>query len=260
MNRREFGLSTLGLAAFAGAADPKPPRMSLLVPAYFYPGGDGRKAWDGLIGAASRAPVVAIANPASGPGATRDPNYTKVLDRARREWVTLIGYISTLHGKRPVAEARADMDLWPRLYPQIRGFFLDEQASDPAKLALYEDLSAHGRKVLPGGKTVANPGTICDEAYIARKTSDVACLFEHFQGYDAFRPPAWAAKYEPGRFAVIPYAIDGVEGMRRAIRDAASRRIGWIFVTDHRGANPYDRLPSYWEDEVKAVAAMNAAS
>ena len=64
-------------AAFATpvtAADPSAkPRTTLLVPAYFYPAGDGLQHWDDLLAAADRVPIVAIVNPASGPGKAADP-------------------------------------------------------------------------------------------------------------------------------------------------------------------------------------------
>ncbi len=46
----------------------RPPKLSLWVPAYYYPNGPGLREWDRLIAAARLVPIVAIANPASGPG------------------------------------------------------------------------------------------------------------------------------------------------------------------------------------------------
>ena len=85
-----FAILCLSLGPGAGrAADPEPPRLSILVPAYFYPSGRGLKEWEKLIDAAGRAPIVAIANPASGPGKKVDPNYTAVIRRAAKAGVTV---------------------------------------------------------------------------------------------------------------------------------------------------------------------------
>jgi hypothetical protein len=257
VTRREFGLASLGLALSAGAAPPKPPKMSLLVPAYFYPAGQGLKDWDRMIASASVGPITAIVNPASGPGQAVDPNYVTVVDRAVKGKLALIGYVSTHYTEHPLADAKADIDRWLALYPQVGGFFFDEQASDVARIGYYLDLAAHARSRLSGARIVANPGTTCDEAYVARKTSDVVCLFENSRGFDAYRPPPWTSKYDPGRFAVIPYAIPQAEAMRRVLKEAETHRAGVVFVTDASGANPYDRLPLYWGDELKAVEAMN---
>src|SRR5262245_57939330 len=71
------------------------PTLRLLVPAYFYPAGEGLKDWERLLAAAGRAPLVAVVNPASGPGKAADPNYVKLLERAAKTKITLIGYVST---------------------------------------------------------------------------------------------------------------------------------------------------------------------
>ena len=34
---------------------------------------------------------------------------------------------------------------------------------------------------------------------------------------------------------------------------------GYIYITDLSGGNPYDALPSYWDQEVSAVAAATEA-
>src|SRR5262249_38196114 len=111
-----------------------PPRLRLLVPAYFYPGGEGAAAWDRLLSVPRPDLVVVIANPDSGPGKMADPSYTQVFDRARQRGLTVIGYVSTRHGKRPADEVKEDVDRWVRFYPAVQGIFLDEQASDPRQV------------------------------------------------------------------------------------------------------------------------------
>ena len=56
-------------------------KLSLWVPAYYYPNGLGLREWDRLIAAAKLVPVVAIVNPASGPGDHVDPYIAKVITR-----------------------------------------------------------------------------------------------------------------------------------------------------------------------------------
>ena len=57
------------------------PQLSLWVAAYYYPNGPGLREWDRLIGAAKVVPIVAIVNPASGPGDHVDPYIAKVITR-----------------------------------------------------------------------------------------------------------------------------------------------------------------------------------
>src|SRR5262245_7673217 len=131
-------------ASPGGAAEhAAPAALQLLVPAYFYPAGDGLKEWDQLIDAASRVPIVAIANPASGPGEKTDENYTRVLRRAADAGITIIGHVSTSYGKRPRPEVEADIDRWLEFYPGIKGFLFDEQASGADLIDHYMSLGRH---------------------------------------------------------------------------------------------------------------------
>src|SRR5205823_4728001 len=90
------------------------PRMRLLVPAYFFPGGPGRADWERLLESPDPASVVVIANPASGPGVAYDRAYAEVFGRARRRGLAVIGYVATRYGKRPADEVKADIDRWVR--------------------------------------------------------------------------------------------------------------------------------------------------
>src|SRR5690242_14938523 len=92
----------LPCAAVADAPSVKP-RLRILVPAYFYPAGRGLAEWDKLFRSSARADVVAIMNPASGPGSQADPNYIAIVERARQSGVTLIGYVTVSYAKRPAA-------------------------------------------------------------------------------------------------------------------------------------------------------------
>ena len=197
-----FGLST----AADPAKDKDAPRLRLLVPAYFYPAGDGAKDWDRLFAASDDVPIVAIVNPASGPGKKADANYVKLFAKAKRsEKVTLIGYVSTSYGKRPPAEVRADVDRWVQLYPGIRGIFFDEQASGADRVEYYAALYKYVR-ARPGLKlVVANPGTTCVEKYLSEPAADAACLFEGPKPIESVAFPKWAAKIRtgPGRRPVV---------------------------------------------------------
>ncbi len=103
--------------------------LRILVPAYFYPAGEGLREWDRLLAAADDVPIAAIVNPASGPGKGGDPNYVTLLRRARKTKLTLIGYVPLSYAKRPLADVRADVDTWLRHYPDLDGILFDEQPS-----------------------------------------------------------------------------------------------------------------------------------
>lgn len=116
-------------AVIAGEPATQPP-VRILVPAYFYPSRDGLTAWKELLSSASAAPVVAIVNPASGPGRRVDPNYEEVFRLAKSSKATLIGYVTLSYAKRPAAEVKAEIDTWVKFYPRHSGDLL-RRATQP---------------------------------------------------------------------------------------------------------------------------------
>jgi hypothetical protein len=235
----------------------KGPRLRLLIPAYFYPAGAGLKDWDRLF-AATEVPLVVIVNPASGPGKEADPNYVKILDRTKKaSHLTPIGYIATSYGKRPLEEVKADVDRWLRLYPGIQGIFFDEQASGDDKVDYQADLYAHVHTRKELKLVVTNPGTTCSEKYLSRPAADVACLFEGPKAFDAATFPEWAGKYGPAHVAGVSYKIGTAKSMRECLQVAVEKKVGYCYVTDAEGANPWERLPGYWDEELAAVREAN---
>jgi hypothetical protein len=252
----------LAVGGACGAADPpdkpKPAaKVKLFVPAYFYPAGEGLKEWDRLIAAAKEAPIVAIANPASGPGERVDLNYTMVIGRAVRAGVTVIGYVSTRYAKQPLAQVKSDMDRWKEFYPSINGIFFDEQTSDASQVDYYRDAFEYARHKFKDAFVASNPGVPCDVAYATVARSDLICVFEHFEGYDEFRLPRTWGEEQRKRAAVLPYKTTNAEQMRQRLHRAVQRQIGYFYATDDSGDNPWDRLPADWDDEVAAIRDMN---
>jgi len=233
------------------------PRLQLLVPAYFYPAGPGLKDWERLIDAAARVPIVVVANPASGPGEAANPDYSAVVGRAVRRGVTVVGYVNTNYARRPRLEVEADVDRWVEFCPKIRGIFFDAQAGDAGYADYYAELRDFVRKKIKRAVVITNPGTLCAEEYAARPVSDVFCVFESPSGFDDFRLPAWADRHSAGHFAALPYNVANPEEMRDCIQVAPSRGMGFVYVTDGKLPNPWDRLPSYWDAEVEAVSKVN---
>jgi hypothetical protein len=228
--------------------------LRMLVPAYIYPAGDGRKEWQKLIDAASRVELVVIANPNSGPGEDRDAEYDAIFTEAAARGITLVGYVSTDFGRRPPAEIKKDIATWVRFYPQIRGVFFDQQPREGRHAALFVELRDVVRQELREPLVITNPGIPCDESYLARGVSDVTCAFVNFEGFERFELPATFKPYDASRFAAMPYNIPDVESMRSLVKEAIIKRIGYLYISDARPPNAWGKLPAYWEAEVEAVA------
>lgn len=239
-------------------------RLRLLIPAYFYPAGPGMEHWNRLMAAAGRVPIGAIVNPSSGPGDEPNPEYAALLTRTDRAGLLTVGYVNTNYAERPISQVKDDIDRWVRFYPEIDGIFLDAQASSEAHVDYYIDLCAYVRSKINPALVVSNAGTRCDPAYFLRPTADVIILFENSQGFDAFRLPSSLAGYDPLRFAAMPYAIPSASEMRERIQQSVLKGIGTLYLTDagqadapQSAANPWERLPTYWDDEVEAISNVN---
>lgn len=234
--------------------------MALLVPAYFTPQSGH---WTKLANAAGRVPLVAIANLFNGPGtdAVARAEYVIAFQAVRTAGGEVIGYVYTQYGKRPIQVVKEDMWRWHELY-RLDGFFLDEMSNLATEelLDYYSALRDYARQLNPEYRLVGNPGVNTAEAFFVRNTADVFVIFEHHTGYASFSPAAWVRNYPPSRFGHLVYAIGELAQATNILDLAASRRAGLIYVTGDSGANPWDTLPTYWEQVVDHLAGLNRAA
>ncbi len=186
----------------------------LLVPAFFYPAGEGLIEWERLIAASAHAPVVVIANPSNGPGKEVDPNYAGVIRRGVRAGAQVIGYVHTDYGNGALDDWRADIDQWLRLYPDIDGFFFDGSPTGAEQLAQYAELYAYAKGKHLQGVVVARPGV------------------------------DWS----------LILGVHEVEQVPKQVERYVAQGARYLCITDKDEGDPncWGRLPSYWEAEVNA--------
>lgn len=248
-------LSTVA-AAPSRAADAIP--LRLIVPAYFYPAEKGLAQWKRLIDSSEKAPLVAIVNPDSGPGKRIDPSYTQLFELSRGRPITLIGYVTFSYAKRPISAIKADVDSWLQFYPEVQGIFFDEQPSGVEHVAFAAECFAYARSRIDRAAVVTNPGIPCAREYLAGRDCPTACLFEHETGFDTLQFPEWISRVPRERIYTLHYSVKGVPQMQKFLEAAVSKGAGSVYITDRLMPNPWDGLPAYWDDQVDAVARLNA--
>lgn len=245
-------------------------RTGLLVPMYVYPADIHKNAaYNQLIELKRRyetVPIWVIVNPASGPGAEVDPNYTKAIDRLEGAGCVVLGYVTTRYAKRREGEVRKDIDRWLEMYPRIQGMFFDEM--------IYEDSDAGERYQAALNQyahevgcwpTVANPGAETPGRYFAAGAADVIVVHEgdawpreetlkgdYFGGY---------SDHPPFTRALLLYSQAKVDSA--ALR-TARKYVRWVYVTeapfrpnDPQAANPWDRLSSHVEELCAELAGRS---
>jgi len=256
MNKSVIVLSGLSLMAMAAgtaglshhAAPAAATCQRVAVPAYFYPGPSWTQS------AASRpVPSVMILDiSGTGAGTAPDPNYQAAVKKAQAAGTTILGYVGTNYGHRPVAKAKADIRNYKSWY-KVTDIFLDEAASSSARVGYYRQLTSYVHGVNPGSEVMLNPGDYPSERYMA--LGDIMMVFEGpYTSYVNLQAPSWASKYPASRFAHTIYATPASK-LASVISLSRTRNAGYVYVTGNTGANPYSSLPSYWSSENATVAA-----
>jgi hypothetical protein len=94
------------------------------------------------------------------------------------------------------------------------------------------------------------------------KTADKLVVFEGSEAsYLSYKPASWMNKYNPRLFANIVYDTPTVSEMQHVLSLSVQNRSGSAYVTDQPLHPPmgylYDRMPSYWDQEVAALGALS---
>lgn len=165
--RRGIANNTAALAAINTRSRTRGPR-GLYVPFYKYPASVATDTDIAAVISTARqlrgvASVVAIINPASGPGTATDSNYVELIDAFRGAGIFCAAYVATgmITTARSEADIKADIDTWKTLYDGLDGIFLDEMASSltAGEVATFDNVRKHAKTVLgPGAFVDANPG------------------------------------------------------------------------------------------------------
>lgn len=217
-----------------------------IVPLYTYP---TDASWPAILAAQvahPRVPVVAIVNPNSGPGSAPSTDYTNGIAALTAGGIRAIGYVHTSYGARATAAVRGEIDQWHAWYPQVAGIFFDEESNDPGGDVYYRDLNDYV-KSLGMQFTVGNPGTETDASYVS--AVDVTFVYETNGLPSDTLLADWQSRYPRRSVGVIPYA----SSLDRAWVSKARSAVGYIYVTDDDLPNPWDSLPSFFDELLGAL-------
>ena len=233
-----------------------PATLGIIVPAYFYP--SGNSYWSQLATAAASVPLVAVMNPNNGPGTVRDPNYAAAVQQVQAAGGKVYGYVYTDYGSRSLTQVKADINHYFNWY-HVDGIFVDQMTNDvnSTHQQYYAQIDHFVHHKEASWIDVGNPGSNTPRSYVGHAADELVLFENDGSGYSTYKPPAYQKDYPAGDFANILYNVASASTMQSDVNLAVSRNTGWIYVTDDTLPNPYDTLPSYWDQEVSAVAAVN---
>ncbi len=66
----------------------------------------------------------------------------------------------------------------------------------------------------------------------------------------------WFESYPSDLFSNIIYDVPTSAAMLIDVGDATQLDAGYVYITDQTVPNPYDQLPSYWDQEVAALVSL----
>src|ERR1017187_2950529 len=244
--------------------------LGTIVPAYFYPGtggpggvGDG---WAAMAAAASKIPISAIFNPNSGPlPGPADPNYVTAMTNLENAGGQVVAYVYTNYGSTPLATVESQMSTYITQYGSlVDGFYLDAMSTNPSEVAYYQSLASYVQGLSSTDLVIGNPGTATIAAYLGALPI-TANTFNTFEGssssFAGYVPPSSYQNYPSGMFSDTIYDATTIAAMLADIDQAVQQNTGYVYVMD-QSLNPpagylYDQLPSYWDQEVAAIAAID---
>ncbi len=217
-----------------------------LVPLYTYP---NHRSWSDIIAARLQnptVPVIAVVNPANGPGQNVSADYVAGTAKLRAAGITVLGYVATGYTARADSVVKADIDKWRAFYPAVTGIFFDEMTNAAGFEDYYRRQTIYARsKGLT--YTVGNPGADTAPSYVG--VVDMILVYESA----GLRPlSTWYDKYPRENFGIIPYAVPRLDS---DYIQKAKKSVGFIYMTDDVLTNPWDSLPRYFPDLLSALGS-----
>jgi len=218
----------------------------ILLPAYFY----SEELWSRLVFLSARWSIMVIANPSNGPGAEVDPDYSRWIRGVSSGGGLVLGYVYTGWASRPLTEVERDVDTWLELYPEVRGFFVDEVSDRAEDVSYYMTLALYIRQK-GDFIIVLNPGTSVPHEYL--DIADAVVVFE--DSASSLRYLRGSA--HPALQAAIVSEVPASR-VSQVLLYLLHKGIRAVYLTDEPSPPTYARVPAYFELLAEAWAGIGA--
>ncbi|MDA4134408.1 MAG: spherulation-specific family 4 protein [Thaumarchaeota archaeon] len=210
----------------------------VIVPLYSYPGA----SWTAVIQAKDAhpsVPIVAVVNPDSGPGTTKDPNYAAWISDLRAAGITVIGYVYTEYSARSTSSIETDISTYKSWYG-VSGIFFDQMSNSLGSESYYATLSSYAHS-LGLTLTVGNAGTSVPAALIG--SMNCVIIYENLGAPSVSTLFTSTMGLSKTNFAAVAY---GVASPGSSYVSAISGYLNYLYLTDGAMPNPYSSTPSYF--------------
>jgi len=191
-------------------------------------------------------PFVVAINPSSGVGSYKDDNYVCGIKNLKATGIIVVGYVYTDYGSRDLDAVKSEISKYKKWY-DVDGIMFDEMSNRVGYEMYYESLTSYAKSL--GMKlTKGNPGTTVPSSYTS--------VVDNFVIYENSGFPSLASiknlhvDYTRDNLSFVSY---GVSKLDTQYVIHASNCVGLMYITDSVLPNPYDSIPSYFENLVSTL-------
>lgn len=260
-----FRTAAAAIAAWivCGCSFPSPPERSaapsphpgVIIPLYSYP---GDPAWQRAAASGKTLETIAIINPASGPlpcTTSTAEAYRQGIKQLQRGSVKVIGYVHTSYGARQIDTVKKEIDLYRECFSPLEGIFFDEVNSSAKSAPYYAELTRYLKQRDPRRIAVLNPGVFPDEAILS--AADTLIIYEdEGENFHRLKPPPYAKHYPARKFAMLAYGVNPTPENFAKIPPLLHLPLGYLYLSDDGGENPWDTLSTYYERLVRYLVTL----
>lgn len=223
----------------------------VVVPLYNYPD----STWTTIAQAKTTypsVPIIAVVNPSSGPGSSEDPNYLQGIRNLQAAGVTVLGYVATGYATSsysPLSNLEPQIVDYKNWYG-VNGIFFDEMSNTAGYESYYSTLNSY---VKSNGMTytMGNPGASVPSSYIGVLNNLV--IYED-AGYPTLSYISYPG-YPNSDFSMIAYGVS----YSSTFVTSAALDVGYMYIDDLSGGNPYSTLSSLFAQTVATLNAVDTA-
>jgi hypothetical protein len=243
-----LSISTLSISRPTYAAPTV--HSGVVIPLYVYPD----STWTTIATTAKanpNVPIIAVINPNSGPGLSYDPTYLASVQNLQSSGVTVLGYVATGYATSSYSST-SNMEsqiLQYKTWYNVNGVFFDEMSNTPGYESYYSTLNSY---VKSNGMTytMGNPGTSVPASYMG--VLDNLVIYES-SGYPSLSFITYAG-YPESNFGLIAYGVP----YSGSFVTSAAPLVGYMYIDDLTGGNPYSALSSLFSQTVATLATINS--
>jgi hypothetical protein len=195
-------------------------------------------------------PIVVIVNPDSGPGSSESSTFLSGIQSLQAAGVTVIGYVWSDYAGASLSSLESQISQWKSWY-NVNGIFFDGMSNSASTSSYYASLNSY---VMSDGMTytMGNPGTSVPDSMLGIFTT--TNIYEN-PGYPTIADITYAG-YPTSEVSLMAYDVT----YSASFVTSAASLVGYMYIDNQGGSNPYATLSSYFTETVQALALLDGST